>query len=43
MQRPDHPLPVLMEDEMIAEVHEAVEQGLITPAEATLIIQGKTL
>ena len=62
----DHPLLVLMEDEMIhtddhpfcsidptcgchedsaliAEVHEAVEQGLITPAEATLIIQGKTL
>ncbi len=66
MQRPDHPLLVLIEDEiihtddhpfcgtdptcgchedsaLIAEVHEAVEQGLITPEEATLIIQGKTL
>jgi len=29
--------------ELIAEVHAAVEQGLITPKEATLIIQGKTL
>jgi hypothetical protein len=28
---------------LIAEVNEAVEQGLITPEEATLIIQGKTL
>jgi len=28
---------------LLAEVHEAVEQGLITQAEATLIIQGKTL
>ncbi len=28
---------------LIAEVNEAVEQGLITPDEATLIIQGKTL
>ncbi len=29
--------------ELIAEVNEAVEQGLITPEEATLMIQGKTL
>ncbi len=29
--------------ELIAEVHAAVEQGLITPEEAMLIIQGKTL
>ncbi len=29
--------------ELIAEVYEAVEQGLVTPEEATLIIQGKTL
>ncbi len=29
--------------ELIAEVYEAVKQGLITPEEATLIIQGKTL
>ena len=29
--------------ELIAGVNEAVEQGLITPEEATLIIQGKTL
>lgn len=28
---------------LIAEVHEAVKQGLITPEEAALIIQGKTL
>ena len=65
MRKPDHPLLVLMEDEMIhtddhpfcsidptcgchedpellAAVHEAVEQGFITPAEATLIIQRKT-
>ena len=28
---------------LISEVHEAVKQGLITPEEATLIIQGKTL
>jgi hypothetical protein len=28
--------------ELIAEVNEAVEQGLITQEEATLIIQGKT-
>ena len=65
MRKPDHPLLVLIEGEMIhtddhpfcsidptcgchedlellAAVHEAVEQGFITPAEATLIIQGKT-
>lgn len=29
--------------ELIAEVNAAVAQGLITPEEATLIIQGKTL
>jgi|GEM_PF-1703998 hypothetical protein len=29
--------------ELISEVQAAVEQGLITPEEATLIIQGKTL
>ncbi len=29
--------------ELIAEVYAAVEQGRITPEEATLIIQGKTL
>jgi predicted RNA-binding protein associated with RNAse of E/G family len=29
--------------ELISEVNAAVEQGLITPEEATLIIQGKTL
>jgi hypothetical protein len=29
--------------ELIAEVRQAVEQGLITPEEATLLIQGKTL
>ena len=29
--------------ELIAEVYEAVKQGLITPEEATLIIQRKTL
>jgi hypothetical protein len=29
--------------ELIASVQQAVEQGLITPGEATLIIQGKTL
>ena len=29
--------------ELIDEVHQAVEQGLITPEEATLLIQGKTL
>ena len=29
--------------ELLAEVHEAVKQGLITPEQATLIIQGKTL
>ncbi len=29
--------------ELIASVQQAVEQGLITPEEATLIIQGKTL
>ena len=28
---------------LISEVYAAVEQGLITPEEATLIIQGKTL
>ncbi len=29
--------------ELIAEVHQAVEQGLMTQEEATLLIQGKTL
>jgi hypothetical protein len=29
--------------ELIASVQQAVEQGLITPEEATLMIQGKTL
>jgi len=29
--------------ELIASVQQAVEQGLVTPEEATLIIQGKTL
>ena len=29
--------------ELIAEVYQAVEQGLMTQEEATLLIQGKTL
>ena len=64
-QQDQHPLIVLMEDEvihtddhpfcddptcgchenpaLIAEVHEAIRQGLITSEEAILLIQGKTL
>ena len=29
--------------ELLAEMHEDVKQGFITPEEATLMIQGKTL
>ena len=39
----DPSCPCSEDPALIAEVHEAVEQGLITPEEATLIIQGKTL
>ena len=38
------PTCVCCEDpELIAEVYQAVEQGLMTQEEATLMIQGKTL
>ncbi len=46
----DHPFcsidptcPCHEDPALISEVHAAVEQGLITPEEATLLIQGKTL
>ncbi len=45
----DHPFcgdstcPCAEDPELIAEVYQAVEQGLMTQEEATLLIQGKTL
>jgi hypothetical protein len=39
----DPSCPCSEDPALIAEVNEAIEQGLITPEEATLIIQGKTL
>ncbi len=39
----DPSCPCSEDPALIAEVNEAVKQGLITPEEATLIIQGKTL
>jgi hypothetical protein len=39
----DPSCPCSEDPALIAEVYEAVKQGLITPEEATLIIQGKTL
>ena len=43
-EHPFYPTCGCHEDpELIAEVHEALQQGLITPEEATLMIQGKTL
>ena len=39
----DPSCPCSEDPALIAEVNEAVKRGLITPEEATLIIQGKTL
>ena len=39
----DPTCPCHRDPELLAAVNEAVEQGLITQEEATLIIQGKTL
>ena len=39
----DPSCPCSEDPALIAEVNEAVKQGLITPEEATLIILGKTL
>jgi hypothetical protein len=39
----DPTCPCHRDPELLAEVAQAVEQGLLTPDEATLVAQGKTL
>jgi hypothetical protein len=65
MQKPDYPIVIPMEDdilhtqshpfcsdptcpyhedaELLSDVAQAVEQGLLTPAEATHFVEGKTV